>query len=43
MQDRNFDDIAEKFFRNIYGIIKGQFRQVILWQDFDRVLAEMGS
>ncbi|WP_256925646.1 hypothetical protein, partial [Klebsiella pneumoniae] len=24
MQDRNFDDIAEKFSRNIYGTTKGQ-------------------
>ncbi|HGW8279019.1 TPA: hypothetical protein ACNRLW_002752, partial [Escherichia coli] len=23
MQDRNFDDIAEKFSRNIYGTTKG--------------------
>ena len=41
MQDRNFDDIAEKFSRNIYGTTKGQLRQAILWQDLDRVLAEM--
>lgn len=39
MQDRNFDDIAEKFSRNIYGTTKGQLRQAILWQDLDRVLA----
>ena len=43
MQDRNFDDIAEKFSRNIYGTTKGQLRQAILWQDLDRVLAEMGD
>ena len=42
MQDRNFDDIAEKFSRNIYGTTKGQLRQAILWQDLDHVLAEMG-
>ena len=42
MQDRNFDDIAEKFSRNIYGTTKGQLRQAILWQDLDRVLAEIG-
>ena len=29
MQDRNFDDIAEKFSRNIYGTTKGQLRQAI--------------
>ena len=43
MQDRNFDDIAEKFSRNIYGTTKGKLRQAILWQDLDRVLAEMGD
>jgi S-adenosylmethionine-dependent methyltransferase len=36
MRDRNFDDIAEKFSRNIYGTTKGQLRQAILWQDLDR-------
>ncbi|MBF3321068.1 tRNA uridine 5-oxyacetic acid(34) methyltransferase CmoM, partial [Leptospira borgpetersenii serovar Hardjo-bovis] len=35
MRDRNFDDIAEKFARNIYGTTKGQLRQAILWQDLD--------
>ncbi|ENX2647520.1 tRNA uridine 5-oxyacetic acid(34) methyltransferase CmoM [Salmonella enterica] len=43
MQDRNFDDIAEKFSRNIYGTTKGQLRQAILWQDLDRVLEEIGG
>ncbi len=43
MQDRNFDDIAEKFSRNIYGTTKGQLRQAILWQDTDRVLEEIGG
>ncbi|EHW9046738.1 hypothetical protein P8B69_004164 [Salmonella enterica] len=42
MQDRNFDDIAEKFSRNIYGTTKGQLRQAILWQDLDRVLEAIG-
>ena len=43
MRDRNFDDIAEKFSRNIYGTTKGQLRQAILWQDLDRLLAEFGE
>lgn len=43
MQDRNFDDIAEKFTRNIYGTTKGQLRQAILWQDLDRVLQSLGD
>ena len=41
MRDRNFDDIAEKFSRNIYGTTKGQLRQAILWQDLDALLATM--
>ena len=43
MRDRNFDDIAEKFSRNIYGTTKGQLRQTILWQDLDKLLAAYGS
>lgn len=39
MNDRNFDDIAEKFARNIYGTTKGQLRQAILWQDLEPLLA----
>ncbi len=38
MQDRNFNDIAEKFARNIYGTTKGQVRQAVLWQDLDALL-----
>ncbi len=42
MQDCNFDDIAEKFSRNIYGTTKGQLRQAILWQDLEPLLAQLG-
>lgn len=38
MQDRNFDDIAEKFSQNIYGTTKGRIRQAILWEDLDSLL-----
>lgn len=41
MRDRNFDDIAEKFSRNIYGTTKGLLRQAILWQDLDALLATL--
>ena len=41
MRDRNFDDIAEKFSRNIYGTTKGKLRQAILWQDLDALLSTM--
>lgn len=43
MQGRNFDGIAEKFARNIYGTTKGQLRQAILWQDLDLLLASFGD
>ncbi len=43
MQDRNFDGIAEKFSRNIYGTTKGQLRQAILWQDLETLLAGYGE
>lgn len=38
MQDRNFDDIAEKFSRNIYGTTKGRIRQAVLGQDLHDLL-----
>ncbi|MDR9828984.1 tRNA uridine 5-oxyacetic acid(34) methyltransferase CmoM [Vibrio sp. FNV 38] len=39
-QDRNFDDIAHKFAKNIYGSDKGEIRQVIVWEDLEALLAE---
>lgn len=41
MQDRNFDDIAEKFSKNIYGTTKGRIRQAILWQELDALLTTL--
>ncbi|WP_428946262.1 tRNA uridine 5-oxyacetic acid(34) methyltransferase CmoM [Pantoea sp. FN060301] len=41
MQDRNFDDIAEKFAKNIYGTTKGRIRQAIVWQELDEILATL--
>ncbi len=41
MNDRNFDDIADKFARNIYGTSKGRLRQAIVWQDLERELAAL--
>jgi S-adenosylmethionine-dependent methyltransferase len=43
MKDRNFDGIAEKFSRNIYGTTKGQLRQAILWQDLETLLSGFGE
>ena len=33
MQDRNFDDLAQRFVQNIYGSDKGEIRLHILWSD----------
>ncbi|USS96734.1 tRNA uridine 5-oxyacetic acid(34) methyltransferase CmoM [Serratia symbiotica] len=41
MQDRNFDDIAEKFAHNIYGTTKGKIRQAVVWQDLTTLLAQL--
>ena len=41
MQDRNFDDIAEKFSKNIYGTTKGRIRQAIVWQELEAILATL--
>ncbi|MBD1228789.1 tRNA uridine 5-oxyacetic acid(34) methyltransferase CmoM [Xenorhabdus griffiniae] len=38
MRDRNFDDIADKFSRNIYGTTKGKIRQAVVWQDINELL-----
>ncbi len=41
MKDCNFDSIAEKFSRNIYGTTKGAIRQAILWQDISALLTKL--
>lgn len=38
-QDRNFDDISNKFAQNIYGTTKGQIREAVVWQELEKVLA----
>lgn len=38
MQDRNFDDLADKFSQNIYGTTKGRVRQAILWDELETIL-----
>ncbi len=42
-QDRNFDDIADKFARNIYGSGKGDIRQAVVWQDLQDILSCLGE
>lgn len=41
IEDRNFDDLAEKFSKNIYGTLKGEIRQTVVWQDLCDVLAHL--
>jgi S-adenosylmethionine-dependent methyltransferase len=43
MQDRNFDDIADKFARNIYGTTKGRIRQAVLGQDLQGLLTTLAQ
>ena len=38
MQDRNFDDLAQRFVKNIYGSDKGEIRLHILWRDLQEGL-----
>lgn len=33
MQDKNFDKLARKFAKNIYGTPKGEIRAAVLWRD----------
>ncbi|MFT6986778.1 MAG: S-adenosylmethionine-dependent methyltransferase [Psychromonas sp.] len=33
MSDRNFDNIAEKFVKNIYGTSKGKIRSAVVWDE----------
>ncbi|ENM3914920.1 MULTISPECIES: tRNA uridine 5-oxyacetic acid(34) methyltransferase CmoM [Vibrio] len=42
-EDRNFDDIAHKFAKNIYGSDKGEIRQVIVWEDLELLLSQLGT
>ncbi|MCX8712398.1 tRNA uridine 5-oxyacetic acid(34) methyltransferase CmoM [Gilliamella sp. B3464] len=37
-QDRNFDDISDKFAQNIYGTTKGKIREAIVWQELVKIL-----
>ncbi len=42
-EDRNFDDIAHKFAKNIYGSDKGEIRQVIVWDDLMQILTHFNG
>ena len=42
-EDRNFDDIAHKFVKNIYGSDKGEISQVIVWEDLQVILTQLNT
>jgi len=42
-EDRNFDDIAHKFAKNIYGSGKGDIRQTIVWEDLILALSALND
>lgn len=37
-RDRNFDDLAERFQRKVYGGLKGEIRLAVLWRDLEQYL-----
>ncbi|MFV7771524.1 methyltransferase [Shewanella marisflavi] len=41
MQDKNFDALAGKFAKNIYGTPKGEVRAAVLWRDLSQAMAHL--
>lgn len=41
MQDKNFDSLAGKFAKNIYGTLKGDIRSAVLWRDLQEQLPRL--
>ena len=41
--DRNFDDLAARFARNIYGSAKGEVRLAIVWEHLLRTMPELSA
>ncbi|TQV78251.1 methyltransferase domain-containing protein [Exilibacterium tricleocarpae] len=42
-QDRNFDDLAPRFKRNIYAGLKGELRLQVLQRDFDEFIPQLAQ
>jgi len=40
-QDRNFDDLADRFARRVYGGLKGDIRLAVLWADLEPVVTRL--
>nr|WP_275659574.1 methyltransferase [Shewanella insulae] len=41
VQDKNFDALAGKFAKNIYGTPKGEVRAAVLWRDLSQALTQL--
>lgn len=39
--DRNFDDLAERFQRKVYGSLKGDIRLAVLWRDIEDAVPDI--
>ena len=40
-EDRNFDDLAERFQRKVYGSLKGDIRLAVLWRDLEEQVPQI--
>lgn len=43
MQDKNFDSLASKFAKNIYGTPKGEIRAAVVWRDITEALSHFNG
>lgn len=41
--DRNFDDLAQRFARRVYGGLKGEIRLSVLWRDLQPVIRRLSA
>ena len=42
-KDRNFDDLADRFARKVYGGLKGDIRLAVIWRDLQTLVPEITS
>lgn len=42
-EDRNFDDLAERFQRKVYGGLKGGIRLAVIWRDLEAYFPDLCS
>ena len=41
IKDRNFDDLADRFARKVYGGLKGDIRLAVIWRDLQALVPEI--